>query len=126
MQHFVHTLIGHLGILIVQMDNPGFKQKLIPIMEDDLLRHTSYNVVRDIQSRFTRAGFDEQAYVRPINIFYFDKNARWRIEKENDQYVTPEGNKSWTKDEILQELNEHPERFSRSEEHTSELQSRGH
>lgn len=112
MQHFVHTLIGHLGILVVHMDNPAFKQKLIPIMEDDLLKHTSYNIVRDIQSRFTRAGFDEQAYVRPINIFYFSENARWRIEKENDHYTTSEGDKTWTKDEILQELREHPERFS--------------
>lgn len=112
MQHFVHNLIGHLGILIVQMDNPAFKQKMIPTFRDDLLNHTSFDVVRKVQTEFIKAGYDEQAYVRPINIFYFDQNARWRIEENNGKYFTPEGNKEWTKEEILDEINQHPERFS--------------
>lgn len=112
MQRFVHSLIGHLGILVISMDNPAFKQKMIPVFRDDLMNHTSYEIVREVQTQFTRAGFDEQAYVRPINIFYFDQNARWRIEEENGRYFTPEGNKSWTKEEILDEIDNHPERFS--------------
>lgn len=112
MQHFVHELLGHLGILIVSMDNRAFKKKMIPVFREDLLQHTSHDIVRQVQTAFTEAGFDEQAYVRPINVFYFSGDARLRIEKEADRFVTQDHGKEWSEAELLAELEEHPERFS--------------
>ncbi|MBY5957019.1 bacillithiol biosynthesis cysteine-adding enzyme BshC [Membranicola marinus] len=112
MQRFVHELIGHLGILVVNMDEPAFKRKMIPIFKDDIENHTSYTIVRDIQSSFSEAGFEEQAYVRPINLFYLTDHDRDRIEENDGVYHTVNGDKKWDKSQLLNEIEEHPERFS--------------
>src|SRR5690606_39527981 len=51
MQHFVHELLGQLGILVVHMDEIEFKKKMIPFFIDDLVEHTSHRVVQQIQER---------------------------------------------------------------------------
>lgn len=112
MQHFVHELIGHLGILIVQMDEVDFKNKMVPYLKDDIENNTSYKIVQKIQQSFSEAGFDEQAYVRPINSFYFTENERDRIEKNGESYITVNGGKKWSEEELLTEIESHPERFS--------------
>lgn len=113
MQHFVHELLGHLGILIVNMDEVEFKRKMIPIFIDDILHHSSYNVVQQIQATFSAAGFEQQAYVRPINLFYLTPHERDRIEKgEDGYYYSVNEGKKWSRDEIVKEINEHPGRFS--------------
>lgn len=113
MQHFVHELLGHLGILVVNMDEKEFKQKMIPIFEDDLKRHTSHQVVQSIQESIASAGFDKQAYVRPINLFYFTETDRDRIEMDEEgNYFTVNQGIQWSADEIIQEVYTHPDRFS--------------
>lgn len=112
MQHFVHELIGHLGILVVNMDEEGFKHKMVPYFKDDIQNNTSYKIVQEIQKSFSAAGFDEQAYVRPVNLFYFTENDRDRIEKKDETYFTVNGHKKWSEEELLTEIENHPERFS--------------
>lgn len=62
----------------------------------------------------------EQAGYQPIieagdhqaNLFYEYDDERFLIEKENGQFSISEVGLTWTKDELLQEVEEHPERFS--------------
>lgn len=112
MQHFVHLLIGHLGILIINMDEPEFKKLMIPYFVDDIKNSTSQKIVQRVQKSFTDAGFSEQAYVRPINIFYITSDDRDRIEESEGKYLTVNGGKSWTQKELLDEIEQFPERFS--------------
>ncbi|HLT94271.1 MAG TPA: bacillithiol biosynthesis cysteine-adding enzyme BshC [Membranihabitans sp.] len=113
MQHFVHELLGQFGILVVHMDEVDFKRKMIPLFIDDLTNHTSHQVVKNIQDSFESAGFDKQAYVRPINLFYLAPHDRDRIELgEDGYYYTVNEGKKWSKEEIIEEVHQHPERFS--------------
>lgn len=62
----------------------------------------------------------EQAGYQPIieagdhqaNLFYEYDDERFLIEQENGQFSISEVGLTWTKDELLQEVEEHPERFS--------------
>lgn len=112
MQHFVHELIGHLGILVVNMDDATLKKQMVPFFKDDIEHHTSHKVVQRIQESFSAAGFEEQAYVRPINIFYLTSDDRDRIEEKDGRYYTVNGDQSWTQEALFTEMEEHPERFS--------------
>src|SRR5690606_28646717 len=113
MQHFVHELLGQLGILVVHMDEIEFKKKMIPFFIDDLVEHTSHRVVQQIQESFSAAGFDQQAFVRPINLFYLTRHDRDRTEKgEDGHYYHVKGGENCTQEEMINEVNEHPDRFS--------------
>ena len=113
MQHFVHELLGHLGLLVVSMDEVEFKEKMVPFFIDDLVHHTSYRMVQKIQESFSTAGFDQQAYVRPINSFYLTDHQRDRIEQgEDGYYYSVSEDRRWSEAEIVAEIRSHPERFS--------------
>ena len=113
MQHFVHELLGHLGIIVVNMDEAEFKQKMVSVFVEDLQHHTSHQVVQTIQDSIADAGFDKQAFVRPINLFYLTDGSRDRIERgEDGSYYTVNQGKKWSLDEIVAEVNQNPERFS--------------
>lgn len=56
--------------------------------------------------------YKSQAYPRDINLFYLHDNLRERIEKHDGKWVVLNTNISWTEDELLAELEAHPERFS--------------
>ncbi|GAA5220395.1 bacillithiol biosynthesis cysteine-adding enzyme BshC [Membranihabitans marinus] len=112
MQRFVHSLLGHLGILVVNMDNRAFKTRMVPYMIDDVMNSTSYHIVNQTKEAFASAGFDPQAHVREINFFYFTENDRLRIEKTDKGYQLVNGEKSWTEKELIDEIQQQPERFS--------------
>jgi bacillithiol biosynthesis cysteine-adding enzyme BshC len=53
-----------------------------------------------------------QVKPRPINLFYLSEAARLRIQRDGDRWFTVDQSKTWTKEELLDELNAHPENFS--------------
>ena len=58
------------------------------------------------------AYYPTQANPRPINLFYLNEIGRNRIEWKNGQYTIVNTNLSFSEAEILNELNDYPERFS--------------
>jgi bacillithiol biosynthesis cysteine-adding enzyme BshC len=59
-------------------------------------------------------GYKQQAFPREINLFYLSKNSRERIiyNASTDKYEVLNTNFTFSKEEILTELNNHPEHFS--------------
>ncbi|HLU85987.1 MAG TPA: bacillithiol biosynthesis BshC, partial [Vicingaceae bacterium] len=62
--------------------------------------------------QLTDLGYKSQVTPREINLFYLDKNLRERIVIEDEQYKVSNTNLSFTKEQMLTELNNHPEKFS--------------
>jgi uncharacterized protein YllA (UPF0747 family) len=56
------------------------------------------------------AGKKVQAHVRPINLFYLSPQKRERILPDEGHFVV--GEQRWTLENMLTEVEEHPERFS--------------
>ena len=108
----VNALFGEYGLVVLLPDNPGLKKQMIPVFKDDLLHQTASDIVERTAERVDKAGYKVQANPREINLFYLKENTRERIEKRNDQYLILNAQLSFGEDELLQELNEHPERFS--------------
>lgn len=115
----VNELLGKYGLVVLLPDNAELKRQMIPIFKDDLLHQTASDIVEKTADRLDKAGYKVQANPREINLFYLKGNTRERIEKRNVQN-SPQG-VEWTvlttqlsfkEDELLGELNEHPDRFS--------------
>ncbi len=109
-RQLVHDLLGEYGIIILDADDSRLKQLALPYFKDDLLNSTAY---KDHNSRdFLTQNYNEQAYIRPINLFYLNELGRNRIEKQKQKYRVVDTPLEFTKEEILETLQKQPENFS--------------
>lgn len=107
----VHALFGHYGLVVLIPDQASLKKLFVPVMAKELTEQFSHKAVSaTIQS--LEQYYKVQAAGRPLNLFYLIDDKRERIEKEGNVYTVPSLNLQFTEVTILQELNEHPERFS--------------
>lgn len=108
----VNKLFGEYGLVVLLPDNAELKRQMIPIFKDDLVNQTASAIVEGSAERLSNAGYKVQANPREINLFYLKDDIRQRVEKRNAQYSILNSPLSFKEEEILKELNEHPERFS--------------
>ncbi len=110
--HFlVNELFGRYGLVVLNPDDARLKKQFIPVMEDELLHQAAYPVIAD-QIEQLGAHYKIQAHPRLINLFYLNDQIRERIEKKGEEWGVLNTDIKWNKDELLEELNRHPERFS--------------
>ena len=109
---FVNTLFEAYGLVVLLPDNAHFKKQMSAVFEDDLLHQHASGIVQKADKELEAAGYKVQANPREINLFYLQDDKRERIEKLDEQWVVVNGNKRFSQSELLNELNEHPERFS--------------
>ncbi len=109
---FIHRLFERYGLLILIPDAVALKSQMQAIFKDDLLEHHSKTLVEETVTQLEKLGFKNQAYVRAINLFYLQAHQRLRIEKDGGLYKVLETDIEWTREELLKELELHPERFS--------------
>ncbi|RXK58595.1 bacillithiol biosynthesis cysteine-adding enzyme BshC [Lacibacter luteus] len=108
---FVHFLFERFGLIVIIADAKELKQQMIPVFEDELLnRSSSKHVAATIES--LEKNYKVQAGGREINLFYFDEDLRERIEADGDGFAVANTTIKFSKEEMLKELKEHPERFS--------------
>lgn len=110
--HLVNELFKDDGLVIIDMNNAQLKRLFLPIMEDELLHQTSQQYVEPTQQQLSVAGFGSQAYVREINLFYLRDQIRNRIVREGETYKVLNTDYTFSKDEMLKEVQTHPEHFS--------------
>ncbi|MCF8236689.1 MAG: bacillithiol biosynthesis cysteine-adding enzyme BshC [Saprospiraceae bacterium] len=110
---FLHQLFGKHGLVVVDMDSPIAKSVCIPLFEDELTNGFSKPVVEKTLEELDQAGFKQQAHVRAINLFYLLDQQRDRIESDDHSgFRTVSKSHAWSREEMIQELHQHPERFS--------------
>ena len=108
----VNSLFEEFGLVVLLPDNAALKEQVSGIFEDDLLHQAASGIVEQTAKNLETAGYKVQANPREINLFYLKDDMRERIELENDQYSTLNGQFSFTKEQMLAELKQYPERFS--------------
>lgn len=107
----VNHLFAEYGLVVVIPDNAGFKRAMIPVFEDELFNQVSSPLVEETNKKIS-ANFKVQAHPRDINLFYLKDNIRQRIERDGDQFKVVNTEVVFTGDQIKDELNNYPERFS--------------
>jgi len=110
--HFVNELFAEFGLVVLIPDNAALKSTMIPVFREELLEQRSASVVDDTAERLAKAGYKVQASTRSINLFYLKDDLRNRIEQRGDTYQVVDTKISFTREEILAELEQYPDRFS--------------
>lgn len=109
---YLHELFGKYGLLIVDGNNSAFKKIFSPIIKLEITARKTDEIVKQTQQKLIDAGYHAQAHSRPINLFYKIKNLRERIVYESGLYKVNNTEIEFTQEQIISELNRHPERFS--------------
>jgi bacillithiol biosynthesis cysteine-adding enzyme BshC len=107
----VNALFAEYGLVVLIPDNAALKRTMQRVFEDDLLEQTPSGIVAETSAALGRL-YKVQAHPRDINLFYLQDNLRERIEQRNSNYEVLHSGISFSQGELLEELKEHPERFS--------------
>lgn len=110
-RYLVNELFGKYGLVIIDGDDVDLKKEFAPIVKDELLNNTSFKEVSKTIKNLEK-DYKIQVNPREINLFYLKDNLRERIVFENDLFKINDTSINFTKDKILEELNNHPDRFS--------------
>ncbi len=107
----VNELFKEYGLVVLLPDYADLKKLFSPIVEKELIEAFSNVAVQESIKNFPDA-YKVQTSGREINLFYLIDDSRERIEKIGENYLVNNSTRNFTKQQILQELQQHPERFS--------------
>ncbi|MGV3509555.1 MAG: bacillithiol biosynthesis cysteine-adding enzyme BshC [Sphingobacteriaceae bacterium] len=108
----VHNLFASYGLIVLDADDADLKKLFAPVIKQDILEQKSFRTINETSSSLKAAGFDTQVHSREINFFYLKDNLRERIVFENDRWEVLNSQISFSRDELIAEIDQHPERFS--------------
>ena len=107
---FVHNLFGEQGVLCVDGDHSSLKRVFAKSVKRELLEQLSYKKVSEALEELN--GYKIQVNPREINLFYMIDGVRERIERIGEQFSVVNTSIEFSESEILDELEQYPERFS--------------
>jgi bacillithiol biosynthesis cysteine-adding enzyme BshC len=105
-----NALFGSYGLVILDADDAELKKLFIPHVKEELLHQTSQQKVAETAEKLSE--YKIQVNPREINLFYIEDNLRERILLQNERYLVNNTEIRFTPDELLKELENHPEKFS--------------
>ena len=106
-----NALFGDEGLVIIDADDRNLKKVLVPYLERELLENVCFNEVSKTIASFPD-DFPVQVNPREINLFYIQDGLRERIIEDGGVFYVNETSISFTKEALLKEVNDYPERFS--------------
>lgn len=109
---FTQRLFEGDGLVVADMSDPLLKKQFVPIIKKEIFEQPSKAFVEEATLRLEAAGFSGQAHAREINFFYLGDQFRERIVEEDGIYKVLNTDYAFTKEELINEIEEHPERFS--------------
>lgn len=110
--HLVSKLFSEYGLIVLDMNHLAFKRKFEPLMRRELLEQASRGLIEAAAAGLEAAGFSGQAHAREINLFYMREQLRERIVQEGEIFKVLNTDYNFTREQILEELAQHPDRFS--------------
>jgi bacillithiol biosynthesis cysteine-adding enzyme BshC len=107
----VNALFGEYGLIVLIPDSPLLKDAMNLVFQDDLLQQLPSSIVGATITRMSEH-YKVQATPREINLFYLKDDIRNRIVTHEKEWRVVDTNIKFTRRELLQELNDYPDRFS--------------
>lgn len=112
MQCMVHELFKQYGLVVCNMNEARLKAIFAPYIQEEIINQPSEALVLKTQQELEAIGFSAQATARPINFFYLREQIRERIVQEGEMFKVLNTNYEFSRTEMLEEIENHPERFS--------------
>lgn len=109
-----NELFAEYGLVIVDGDSVELKRQLIPYVEKDVIDNVAFTKVSETITELNALPEKYKIQVNPreINYFYLKDAIRERIIEKNGIFSVNNTEIEFTKEALLQELENHPERFS--------------
>ncbi len=107
----VQELFADYGLLFVDGDDALLKNEMKTVFRDELLYQTLFETTKKTVEFLTEKYGKVQVNPREINLFYLSKT-RKRIAFDGEKFIIVDKNISFTRNEILTELENYPEKFS--------------
>lgn len=111
-RYMVDALFGQYGLVIIDADDYRFKKQFAPVMAKDIIEQNSFKNITATNERLEKLGVHIQVNPREINFFYLVDSLRERIVFEDGRYKVLNTEISFSRDELMSELVDNPERFS--------------
>jgi len=107
----LNALFGIYGLVVVDGDDTYFKLQCKSIIEDEIFERSTEKIVNKTLQTFP---YTAQATPREINLFYLKEQLRERIifDAVKEKYAVLNTEITFTRDEIKQEVEHHPDHFS--------------
>lgn len=105
-------LFDEYGLVIFDPSQDEVKKVLKPIFLNEINNFRTHTQKLVSVSATLEEVYHAQVKVKPVNLFYHIENGRYAIEPVDEIFKLRRKRKQFTKEEIIQEINEHPERFS--------------
>ncbi len=107
----VNEWFGKYGLVVIDGNDLELKRLFRPAMKRELLEQITESEVTKTIKQFPK-GIKPQVKPREINLFYGGRGLRERIVRKDDGYAVLNTGFHFSREEILAELNEYPDRFS--------------
>lgn len=109
-----NELFKEFGLVCVDANCYDLKKNLIPHLKDEILNKTANKAVLETSKELQAISkaYKVQVNPREINMFYLTKKVRERIVFEEDVYKVLNTDIVFSKEEILEEIEQYPQRFS--------------
>ncbi len=108
----VNHLFGDHGLVVVDSDHPDLKRMFAPVIKDELTNQNTFQNVLESTEKLKRNGYKTLVTPREINLFYLKNGLRERIVKKGERYEVLGTDFAFSEQEILTQVEEHPEFFS--------------
>lgn len=108
--YLANKLFGEYGLVILDADNKDLKRVFSPYIKEELIDQTAHKHVLETAEKLKN--YSIQVNPREINLFYLEDNLRERIILENGIYKVNNTKIEFSETEILELLENHPEKFS--------------
>jgi bacillithiol synthase len=109
------SLFGKFGLILLDSADPSLRRLERPFFKALIERNDELEAAyKETAANIIAAGYDLQADVTPgnANLFYIHEGARLLLHKSEGRFSDRKGEVSFSREELLMILDEHPERFS--------------
>ncbi len=112
-QYFVNEIFKEYGLVVIDGDDVRLKKKFSAVIKEEVLNSKAVEVLKE-NVEFLETNYKAQAKPRGINFFYLGENYRERIvfNSTSQKFEVNNTSIAFSRDEIISEIENHPERFS--------------
>jgi bacillithiol biosynthesis cysteine-adding enzyme BshC len=111
-RQLVNSLFEEFGLVILDADDRRLKREFSGIIADDIIGENSFRTITYTNKKLLEKGIEAQVNPREINFFYLLEGLRERIVFEENLYRVLNTNITFSKEQLLKEIQDFPERFS--------------
>ena len=108
----IHSLFDRYGLVILDPTDKRLKEILKPIYRKEITDFRKHTEKLVFVSAKLEEVYNAQVKINPVNLFFSTNDGRYSIEPVESEFRLKRKRKSFTKEELLELVENEPERFS--------------